>query len=51
MEQAYGVFVDRIMIKDGLSKQDATDLSKSFAGVVKETTQVEAKPTTQKATQ
>jgi hypothetical protein len=51
MEQAYGVIVDGVIIKDGLSKQDATDLARSFAGIVKETTQVEAKPTTQRATQ
>ena len=51
MEQAYAVFVDGVNIKDGLNKQDADNLCKSFAGVVKETTQVESKPTTQRVTQ
>ena len=53
MEQAFGVFVDGIEIKSGLSKQDATDLAKSFAGIVKETTQlnVDEKPTTKRVTQ
>jgi hypothetical protein len=51
MEQAYSVFVDGVEIKSGLSRQDAEDLRKSFGGIVKETTQVEARPTTQRATQ
>ena len=51
MEQKnFGVFVDGIEIKSGLSKQDATDLARSFAGIVKETT-VDEKPTTERATQ
>jgi hypothetical protein len=49
--KAFSVFVDGLEIKSGLTKQDAEDLRRSVAGVVKETTQVEARPTTQRATQ
>lgn len=51
MEQAYSVFVDGVEIKGGLNKQDADDLCKSVAGIVKETTQIATKPTTQRVTQ
>lgn len=51
MEQAYSVFVDDVEIKGGLSRQDAEDLCKSVAGIVKATTPLEVKPTTQRATQ
>jgi hypothetical protein len=50
----YSVFVDGVELKRGLSKQDADDLRKSFAGVVKEDIQTQVLESTnppQRATQ
>lgn len=49
--KAFSVFVDGLEIKSGLTKQDAEDLRRSVAGVVKETTEVEVCHTMQRATQ
>jgi hypothetical protein len=50
----YSVYVDGVELKRGLSKQDADDLRKSFAGVVKEDIQTQVLESTnppQRATQ
>lgn len=47
----YSVFVDDVEIKQFTNEGDAQDFCKSVAGIVKTTTPVEVKPTTQRATQ